>query len=96
MLLLWFISLSCKIFMTGCEVAWVNRNVTDSFRVGKDGCTNNTSVCPSSSTCQADSGLCLCLDIEPSFRNPTRKPGNDTTYGCLSNRHIRLGAGEYL
>ena len=87
-LLFWFICLSCKVFMTGCEVVWVNRNVTDSFRVGKDGCTNDTSFCPSSSTCQIDSGLCLCRDSEPSFSNPKGKPG------CLSNRNIRLG--EYL
>ena len=77
--------------MTGCEVVWVNRNVTDSFRVGKDGCTNDTRVCPSSSTCQTDSGLCLCHDNTPSFRNPTDK---NQTYGCVSNTNIRSGAGE--
>ena len=73
--LLGFICLSCKVFITGCEVVWVNRNVTDSFCVGKDGCTNNTSVCPSSSTCQTGSGLCLCRDSQPSFINPNGKLG---------------------
>ena len=92
--LLWFICLSCKVFMTGCEVVWVNRNVTDSFRVDKDGCTKNTSVCPSSSTCQTDSGLCLCRDREPSFRNPNKGTNDSPVYGCLSNRNIRSGAGE--
>ena len=80
--------------MTGCEVVWVNRNVTDSFRVGKDGCTNDTSVCPSSSTCQTDSGLCLCSDIEPSFSNPDGRTSDGKIYGCASNHNIRSGAGE--
>ena len=88
LVLLWFICLSCKVFMTGCKVVWVNRNVTDSFRVGKDGCTNDTSVCPSSSICQTDSGLCLCRDSEPNFRNSNGKPG------CFNNHNIRLGTGE--
>jgi hypothetical protein len=37
----WVIYLSYKMVMTGCEVVLVNRNVLDSFRVGKDGCTHN-------------------------------------------------------
>ena len=94
--LLGFICLSCKVFMTGCEVVWVNRNVTDSFRVGKDGCTNDTSVCLSSSTCQTDSGLCLCRDSEPNFRNPNKVTTESQVYGCLRNHNIRSGAGEYL
>ena len=88
--LLWFICLSCKVFMTGCEVVWVNRNVIDSFRVGKDGCTNDTSVCPSSSTCQTDSGLCLCRDSEPNFYNAYGKPG------CFSHHNIYISRSEYL
>ena len=76
--------------MTGCKVVWVNRNVTDSFRVGKDGCTNDDNVCPSSSTCQTDSGLCFCRDSEPSFSNP------NGFAGCFSNNNTRLVAGEYL
>jgi hypothetical protein len=55
------ICLSFEVAVTGCKVVWVKRNVTDSFRVGKDGCTNDTSICRrSSATCQPDSGLCLC------------------------------------
>ena len=92
--LLGFICLSCKVFMIGCEVVWVNRNVTDSFRVGKDGCTKNTSVCPSSSTCQTDSGLCLCLNGEPTFTNPSGKTGDGQGYGCLSRYNKSNGAGE--
>ena len=94
--LLWFISLSCKVVMTGCEVVWVNRNVTDSFRVGEDGCTKNSSVCPSSSTCQTDSGLCLCRDSAPNFRNPNGNPNNKEGYGCQSGVNINSGAGECL
>ena len=82
--------------MTGCEVVLINRNVTDSFRVGKDGCTKNNSVCPDSSICQTDSGLCLCPDSEPSFRNPNKVANDGQVYGCLSNHNIRSGAGEYL
>jgi hypothetical protein len=55
-----------KVVMTGCEVVLVNRNVTDSFRVGKDGCTSDTSVCKSNATCQPD-GSCLCNSKRPSY-----------------------------
>jgi hypothetical protein len=65
----WLICLSCEVVMTACEVVWVNRNVTDSFRVGNDGCTNDTGLCTSSATCQSD-GLCLCKSDRPSYRNP--------------------------
>jgi hypothetical protein len=58
--LVWVIYLSCKVVMTGCEVVLVNRNITDSFRVGEDGCTNDATVCTDfGATCQLD-GLCLC------------------------------------
>ena len=66
---MWAVCLSFEAFMTGCEVVWVNRNVTDSIRAGKDGCTNDTSVCPSHAECQAD-GSCLCDANNPNFRNP--------------------------
>ena len=95
-LLLWFISLSCKVVMTGCEVVWVNRNVTDSFRVGKDGCKNDTSVCPSTSICQTDSGLCLCRDHMPNFRNPNENLNDKKGYGCISGHNINSAAGECL
>ena len=94
-LLLWLLCLSCKVVLIDCEVVLVNRNVSDSFRVGKDGCTNDTSVCPSSSTCHTDSGLCLCVGTKPSFRNPTEVSDGDKVYGCLSNQKIRAGFGQY-
>ena len=58
--LLWVMYFSHEIVTIGGKVVLVNRNVTDSFRVGEDGCTSGSSVCPKSSTCQRDSGLCLC------------------------------------
>jgi hypothetical protein len=95
--LVWVTCLSCEVVMTGCEVVWVNRNVTDSFRVGKDGCTNDTSICRrSSATCQSDSGLCLCGVDQPNFRNPAVESSSDKVYGCISNDNIRTGFGEFL
>ena len=96
--LVWVICLSYKVVMTGGEVVLVNRNVTDSFRVGKDGCTNDTSVCTSSATCQSD-GLCLCnKDSFCNFRNPVFEIDNGNlvygeTYGCVRHDHILLGIG---
>ena len=79
--------------MTGCEVVLVNRNVTDSFRVGEDGCTNDASVCTDFGTaCRQSDGLCLCPVGEPNFRKPT----GVKDYGCLNSESIRLGAGECL
>jgi hypothetical protein len=80
--LLWVMYFSYEVVMIGCEVVWVNRNVTDSFRVGEDGCTSDSSVCPESSTCQRDSGLCLC-GHKPTLLNSE----------CLRNRDILRGAG---
>ena len=88
------ICLSYKVVLTGCEVVLVHRNVTDSFRVGKDGCTNDSSVCPTSSTCQADSGLCLCGNL-PNFLNPD--VGNVNGYKCVKSQDITAGLhGELL
>ena len=84
--------------MTSCEVVLVNRNVTDSFRVGKDGCTNDPSLCTNiSATCQSD-GLCLCNKDSSNFRNPVIEIDNGNlvygeTYGCMGNDHILSGVG---
>ncbi|CAB4004024.1 Hypothetical predicted protein, partial [Paramuricea clavata] len=97
--LVWAISLSCKVVMTGCEVVLVNRDDVDSFRVGEDGCTNNASVCTSSATCQSD-GLCLCSDSEPNFRNPKIIVGGGgglkygDSYGCVSSNDLRFEVGS--
>ena len=70
--------------MAGSEVVLVHRNFTDSFRVGKDGCTNDSKVCPSSSTCQPHSGLCLCRNL-PNFLNPANG------YKCVRSEDIIAG-----
>ena len=91
--LVWVICLSCKVVLTGCEVVLVNRNVTDSFRVGQDGCTNDVRVCTDFGTaCRQSDGLCLCPVVQPDFRRPTRTKA----YGCLSSVDIRAGVGERL
>ena len=59
MVLLCGVCLSFKVVMTSYKVVCVSRNERDSFRVGKEDCTNNVNICNSSATCQAD-GLCLC------------------------------------
>ncbi|CAB4033804.1 Hypothetical predicted protein, partial [Paramuricea clavata] len=94
----WVMCLSYKMVMTGCEVVLLNRNVTDSFRVGNDGCTNDTSVCTSSATCQSD-GLCLCKPDRPSYRNPVlevkeRKTVYGNSYGCIDNDIFRFNVIE--
>jgi hypothetical protein len=96
--LVWAICLSCKVVMTGCEVVLVNRNVTDSFRVGKDGCTSDKSVCKSNATCQPD-GSCFCNSESLSYRNPVLETkGSEIvysdSYGCIDNEIIRFGAGK--
>ncbi|CAB4008248.1 Hypothetical predicted protein [Paramuricea clavata] len=88
--LVWVIYLCYKVVITGCEVVLVNRNVTDSFRFGKDGCTNDERVCTSSATCQSD-GSCLCSADKPNFRNPATRSGVDKSYGCLDSESIRFG-----
>jgi hypothetical protein len=100
--LVWVICLCYKVVLTGCEVVLVNRDLRDSFRVGKDGCTNNTSVCTSPATCQSD-GSCLCSVDKPNFRNPNiivvgggggLKYGD--SYGCVSSDDLRFGIGGKL
>ena len=96
--LVWVVLLSCKMVMTSFEVVLVNRSVTDSFRVGKDGCTNDASVCTSSATCQSD-GSYLCSESKPNFRNPNIIIGGggleyDDSYGCVSSEILRFEVGK--
>ena len=96
-MLLWATCLCCKVIMSGCEVVWVNRNVTDSFRVG-DGCTNNTSVCTNVSAKCQDDGSCLCKSQTPDYRNPVIKKDfvYGDSYGCINKTLIRYGVGKCL
>ena len=98
--LLWVVCLCCEVVMIGCEVVCVNRNVTDSFRVGRNGCTNDTNVCANvSATCQSD-GSCLCDSTSPNYRNPVIEFNENmefvygSSYGCIKNMLIRYGVGE--
>ena len=94
--LLWVICLSCAVVMTAGEVVWVNRNVADSFRVGQDGCTNDTSVCTNvSATCRKSDGSCMCNSTRPNFRNPVIIPNitDGDTYGCVDKFLMRFGVG---
>ena len=87
---LWVLFLLVKLVLIRCQVTLVNRNVTDSFRVGKDDCTKNTD-CPTSATCLSDSGLCLCNDSLPNYINYTTKSG--AFHGCAFSEGIRGGLG---
>ena len=87
------ICLSYKVVLNSCEVVLVHRNVTDSFRVGKDGCRSDSKVCPSLSTCLPDSGLCLCGSLL-NFLNPDVK--NVNGYKCVRGKDIRVGVGGEL
>ena len=80
-----------------CEKVWINRNVTDSFRVGTEGCNHDSSICTKrSAECQAD-GWCLCDKDSPNFRNPAIEEGEyGKTYGCTGSEHIRHRVGEYF
>ena len=91
--LVWVVCLLLKVVLMRCEVTLVNRNVTDSFRVGKDGCTNENN-CPVSTTCQFDSGLCLCSHSQPNFLNYLQT--FNAVYGCLPSNDIRIGTGKPL
>ena len=100
-------SLKCKVVLlfTICstykgiassdEVVLVERNVTDSFRVGNDGCRNNASVCTSfAATCRPDTGLCFCNKNSPNFVNHIKKISRE--YYCAPNNAISyLIGGEY-
>ena len=89
-----------KVTLSSCEVAWVARNHTDSFFVGKDGCKKNPRVCSTrSAICQAD-GWCLCSSLRPTFRNPIIEVNSGKTvyrnnsFGCVNNQYIRFGVGK--
>ncbi len=95
-LLLGVICLTYKVVMTGGEVVSVNRNVTDNFRVGESGCTNDTSVCTNvSATCRKSDGSCLCNSTRPNFRNPiiTANTTYGDTYGCVDKFPMRFRVG---
>ena len=90
---LWVISLLLKVVLLRCEVVLVNRNAIDSFRVGKDGCTNNTAdICTMSARCQADSGLCICHREQPNFQLNPSKNGTEV-YECRTSDDIQAGVG---
>ena len=91
--LLWVTCLLFKVVLIRCEVTLVNRNVTDSFRIGEDGCTKNIG-CPDHATCQLDSGVCLCNDQYPNFLNHSQPSSKG--FGCLISKSIRVGVGECL
>ena len=94
----WVVSLLFKVFLIRCEVTSVIRNVTDSFRVGENGCRRNTDCSMSTTSaaaCQSGSGLCLCNDGQPNFLfYALRLSGAD--YQCVTSLSIRNGLGECL
>ena len=91
--LLSVVCLLFKVILIRCEVTLVNRNFTDSFRVDKNGCTEDTN-CTSSASCQSDSGLCLCNDGNPNFLYYNGASSAD--YQCVTSESIREGLGECL
>ena len=86
-ILLCAICSTCKVVASSNEVVLVKRNVRDSFGVGKDGCTNDPSVCKESATCQPDTGLCLCNEGLPNFVNLIEKCSPDQ-YCCVQKSMI--------
>jgi hypothetical protein len=93
-----FVFLFCvlgKVTLSKCEVVLVNRSRIDRFRVGKGGCTNDTSVCTISATCQSD-GSCQCDSSTPTYRNPVIKTDGEIalvygdSYGCVNNLFIDI------
>ena len=92
---LFLFSVLGKMTLSKCEVVLVNRGRIDKFRVGKGGCTNDTSVCPSSATCQSD-GSCQCKSNTPTYRNPVIKTDGEIalvygdSYGCVNNLFINI------
>ena len=92
----WIVCLLFKVVSVRCEVTSVNRNVTDSFRVGENGCRIDANCSLSTTytaTCQSDSGLCLCMDGQPNFLFYDLA-GVD--YQCVKSWIIRVGFGECL
>ena len=93
-MLLWSICMTFKVVASSKKVVLVNRNVKDSFRVGKDGCSNNTNVCTRSATCQAESGLCLCKNDSPNFVNGVVKSPSE--FACVTNEDMYKYFGKCL
>ena len=97
MVLLLGILLLYNVIMSSCQELVVNRNVTDTFRVGNVGCKNDSSICTTrSATCQTN-GWCLCNKDSPNFRNRIIE-GYDKygeTYGCVRSEYILDRVGEY-
>ena len=92
-ILLWTIcSTYLKSVTSRNEVVLVNRDVTDSYLVGKDGCRNNANVCSRSATCQPESGLCLCNESSPNFVNHVENSCSE--YSCIKPIHIDKYIGE--
>ena len=92
----WVVCLLFKVVLLRCEVTLVNRNVTDSFRVGENGCRIDTDCSmstTSTATCQSDSGLCLCNDGQPNFLFHDL---SGVDYQCVTSANIRAGLGEGL
>ena len=93
----------CQLSLSDCEVTWVTRNYTDSFRIGQDRRLNDTNVCTTTASCQND-GSCLCNKDKPHFRNPiiivsggSLSFGN--SYGCITRQYVVFSNtlfGEYI
>ena len=93
----WVACLLFKVVLVRCEVTLVNRNVTDSFRVGENDCRRDADCSlstTSSATCQSDSGLCLCKDGQPNFFLYDLSGAVD--YRCVTSLTIQVGVGEGL
>ena len=91
-MLLWTMCSMCKVVTTTNEVGLVHRHFRDRFRVGKDGCANNTNVCTNFAKCQVDSGLCVCKGDSLNFINHVEDSSNE--YTCVSNENIAYYLGE--
>ena len=93
----------CQVALSDCEVTWVTRNDTDSFRIDYDGCLKDVNVCTRTASCQND-GSCLCNKHEPYFRNPIIISGGSNlsfgnSYGCITRQYVVFSNtlfGEYI
>ena len=76
--------------LSSSEVVLVNRNKIDSFRVGKDGCTNDTNICPTSSFCRMSDGFCQCTSSRPTYQTFSLNTNGvrGLVYGCVSDSLI--------
>ena len=95
-----FFYIVSEVTLSSCDVVFVDRNVTDRFFVGKDGCKKNPRICMTrSALCQAD-GWCLCTSLRPTFRNPIVEVNSgkmvhrNYSFGCVNNQYIRFGVGK--